>query len=47
MKHEDKIVDAIIGWMTLVWILFGVCCLGLTMAVIKMVLSFFGIQNNL
>ena len=44
---EDQIVDAVIGWMVLLWILFGVCVLGLLLTIAKTILSFFGIQTNL
>lgn len=45
--HDDKVVDAIVAWMALVWILFGVCMLGLTLTIVKAILLAFGIENNL
>lgn len=47
MNHQDKIVDAIMGWMALLWILFGACMLGLTLTIIKAILLYFGIENNI
>jgi len=47
MEHKDKVVDAIVGWMALLWVLFGACMLGLTLSIIKAILLAFGIENNL
>ena len=47
MNHDDKIVDAVVAWMALVWILFGVSILGLTLAILKPILLYFGIDWNL
>jgi len=44
---DERIIDAIMGWMTLLWILFGVCMLGLALSIIKAILLAFGIENNL
>jgi hypothetical protein len=45
--HEDKVVDAIMAWMAVLWILFGACMIGLTLTIIKGILTAFGIENNL
>jgi hypothetical protein len=45
--HDDKVVDAIMAWMALVWILFGACMIGLTLTIIKAILLAFGIETNL
>jgi len=45
--HDDKVVDAIMAWMALVWILFWVCMIGLTLTIVKAILLAFGIENNL
>lgn len=44
---DERIIDAIMGWMALLWILFGACMLGLTLSIIKAILLAFGIENNL
>lgn len=45
--NDEKIVDAIMGWMVLLWILFGACMIGLTLTIIKAILLAFGIETNL
>lgn len=45
--NDDEIVDAIVGWMVLAWILFGVCIIGLTLTILKAILLAFGIETNL
>ena len=45
--NDEKIADAIMGWMVLLWILFGACMIGLTLAILKPILLYFGIENNL
>jgi hypothetical protein len=49
MKYtqDEKVVDAIVAWMVLLWILFGACVLGLALTIIKAILLYFGIENNL
>jgi hypothetical protein len=47
MNKDEKIVDAIMGWMVLLWILFGACMIGLTLTIIKAILLAFGIETNL
>ena len=47
MNNDEDVVDAIVAWMTLVWILFGACVLGLTLTLVKAVLNHFGIPNPL
>ena len=46
-SNEEKVVDAIMAWMVLLWILFGACMIGLTLSILKGVLTFLGIDNNL
>ena len=43
---DDKIIDCIVGWMVLLWILFGVCMIGLILALIKGVLILFGVESS-
>jgi hypothetical protein len=45
--NDDKLADVIMFWVTLLWILFGVCMLGLGIAILKGILLYFGIENNL
>jgi len=45
--HDEKVVDAVMAWMAILWILFGVCILGLTITIIKAILMALGIENNL
>lgn len=45
--NDEKIVDAIMGWMVLLWILFEACMIGLTLTIIKAILLAFGIETNL
>lgn len=45
MNHDDKIVDAVVAWMAMIWILFGACMLGLTLTILKAILDCFGIPN--
>jgi hypothetical protein len=45
--HDDKVVDAVMGLMVILWILFGACMLGLTLTIIKAILLAFGIETNL
>lgn len=47
MNRDEKIVDAVVAWMALLWILFGVCMIGLTLAIVKGILLAFGIETNL
>jgi hypothetical protein len=44
---EEKVVDAVVTWMAFLWILFGACMIGLTLAILKPILLFFGIDLNL
>jgi hypothetical protein len=44
---KDELINCIVGWMALLWILFGVCMLGLGLALLKGVLLLFGIETNL
>ncbi len=44
---DEKIVDVIMGWMALLWILFAACIIGLTLSIIKAILMALGIDNNL
>ena len=46
-SRDEEIADAV---MVIVWflgILFGACMIGLTMAILKPILLYFGIENNL
>jgi hypothetical protein len=45
--HDEKVVDAVVAWMTLIGILFGACMLGLALTIVKGVLLAFGIETNL
>ena len=48
MKIQDeKVVDCIVAWMTLLLILFGACVIGLTLSIVKAILMALGIDNNL
>lgn len=47
MNRDEKIVDAVVAWMTLLWILFGACVIGLTLTIVKAILLAFGIETNL
>ena len=49
MKYtqDEKIAEAVAAWMTLLWILFGACMIGLTVSIVKGVLLAFGIETNL
>ena len=44
---KDEIVDCVVGWMALLWILLGVSLLGLGLTLLKGVLLLFGIETNL
>jgi hypothetical protein len=45
--NDEKIVDAVVTWMCLLWILFGACIIGLTLSIVKAILLAFGIETNL
>lgn len=47
MNNDEKIGEAIMGLITLVWILLGACVLGLVLTLVKVVLNYFGIANPL
>ena len=47
MNNDEEIVDAIVAWMTLLWILLGACVLGLILTLVKVALNYFGIPNPL
>lgn len=44
---KDEIVDCIVAWMALLWILFGISLLGLGLALLKGVFLLFGIETGL
>jgi hypothetical protein len=44
---KDELINCIVGWMALLWILLGVSLLGLGLALLKGVLLMFGIETNL
>jgi len=46
-SHDEKVVDVIMAWMAFIWILFGACMIGLTLTVLKVILTSLGIENNL
>jgi hypothetical protein len=46
-NHDEKVVDAVMALMVFLWILFGVCVIGLTLTILKVILTFLGIENNL
>jgi hypothetical protein len=46
-NNEEKLVDVVMFWMVLLWILFGVCMIGLAIAILKGILLYFGIETNL
>jgi uncharacterized membrane protein len=45
--NDEKVVDALMFWMALLWMLFGACMIGLTLTIIKAILLAFGIETNL
>lgn len=47
MNNDDEIADVVVGWLTLIGIVFGACVLGLTLSIIKGILLMFGIETNL
>jgi hypothetical protein len=46
-NHDEKVVDAVMAVMAFLWILFGACMIGLTLTILKVILAFLGIENNL
>jgi hypothetical protein len=46
-NHDEKVVDAVMALMAFLWILFGACMIGLTLTILKVILTFLGIENNL
>jgi hypothetical protein len=47
MKNNDDIAEAVMGWIILLRILLGACCVGLVLTVIKAILLSFGIDIGL
>ena len=47
MKNNDNIAEAVMGWIILLRILLGACCVGLTLSVVKAILLSFGIDIGL
>jgi hypothetical protein len=47
IPQDEEAVNAVMAIMGFLCILFGACCIGLLLAIIKAVLLFFGIENNL
>ena len=45
--NDEDIANAVVGWMALLWILFGACCLGLVLSIIKGIFLAFGIDTPL
>jgi len=46
-NNNDEIAEVVMGWITLLRILLGACCIGLTLAVVKAILLSFGIDIGL
>jgi hypothetical protein len=46
MRDED-IVNVVMMWMAFFGVIFGACMIGLTLAILKPILLFFGIDWNL
>ena len=46
-SHEEQIVNCVMMWMVLLWILFGACMIGLAGAILKGILMMFGIDIGL
>lgn len=46
-NNQEEVCNAIMAWMAMLWILFGACMIGLILAILKPILLFFGIENNL
>ena len=47
MNRDEEIMNAIMAWMALAWILCGACAIGLTLSILKVILNYFGITNSL
>jgi len=49
MKYnpDEKAVNAVVAVMAFLWILFGACIFGLTITILKVILTSLGIENNL
>ena len=46
-SRDEEIADAVMAIIWFLGILFGACMIGLTMAILKPILLYFGIENNL
>lgn len=49
MKYtqDEKVVDAVVAIIGFFCIIFGACMIGLVLAILKPILLYFGIENNL
>jgi len=49
MKYtrDEQIADAVVAILWFLGMLFGACMIGLTLAILKPILLYFGIENNL
>jgi hypothetical protein len=45
--NKSKIVDHVMALMVFLWMLTGACGIGLTLVILKAVLTAFGIQVNI
>ncbi len=47
MNDDEKLIEALMAWITLARILFGACVLGLILTIVKVVLDSLYIPNPL
>lgn len=47
MNPDEKLGEAVMAFITLLWILLGACVLGLVLTILKAILDYFGIPNPL
>jgi hypothetical protein len=45
--HDEEIVDCVMAIIWVLWIWAGACALGLMLTIVKVILTAFGIENNL
>ena len=45
--NEQEVADCIMALMAFLWIMAGACTIGLILAIIKVILTALGIENNL
>jgi hypothetical protein len=46
-SQDEKVVDAVVAIIGFFGIIFGACMIGLVLAILKPILLYFGIENNL